>query len=70
MMKIMTSLVIGLAVLSKFSFPSARRRVEFARDEDSFFIRGEEPFGYHPELGGYPDLYNHLSHHGCVSRDV
>ena len=29
-------------------------------DEPNGFINGKEPFGYHPEMGGYPDLYNHL----------
>ena len=29
-------------------------------DEPKGFISGKEPFGYHPEMGGYPDLYNHL----------
>ena len=31
-----------------------------APDEENIFIRDEEPFGYHPQKGCYPDLYNHL----------
>jgi hypothetical protein len=27
-----------------------------APDEGKRFIRGEDPFGYHPKMGGYPDL--------------
>ena len=33
---------------------------ENAPDEENIFIRDEEPFGYHPKKGCYPDLYNHL----------
>ena len=31
-----------------------------APDEENIFIRDEEPHGYHPQKGCYPDLYNHL----------
>ena len=33
---------------------------ESAPDEENIFIRDEEPFGYHPKKGCYPDLDNHL----------
>jgi hypothetical protein len=29
-------------------------------DEKKIFIHDEEPFEYYPQMGGYPDLYNHL----------
>jgi hypothetical protein len=31
-----------------------------APDEEDLFIRDEEPFGYHPKMGVYPDLDNSL----------
>ena len=31
-----------------------------APDEENIFIHGEESFGYHPQKGCYPDLYNHF----------
>jgi len=31
-----------------------------AGDEWKGLIRGEEPFAYHPKMGRYADLYNHL----------
>jgi hypothetical protein len=31
-----------------------------APDEEDIFIRDGELFGYHPKMGGYPALYNHL----------
>jgi hypothetical protein len=31
-----------------------------ATDEGKGFISGEEPFAYHPEIGRYADLHNHL----------
>ncbi len=37
-------------------------------DEGNRFISGEEPFGYHPKTGGYPDLYNPLLDHMRASR--
>jgi hypothetical protein len=29
-------------------------------DEGQYCLSDGEPFGYHPKMGGYPDLYNHL----------
>jgi hypothetical protein len=31
-----------------------------AADEGKGFISGEEPFAYHPKMGRYADLHNHL----------
>jgi hypothetical protein len=32
-----------------------------AADERKGFISGEEPFAFHPKMGRYADLHNHLS---------
>jgi hypothetical protein len=41
-----------------FTLPSGRCTDE--RIEDDVFLRWGGAVGYHPKMGGYPDLYNHL----------
>jgi hypothetical protein len=44
----------------RWCFTAERRRCEDRLDERKALSGGGGLFGYHPELGGYPDLYNHL----------
>ena len=41
-------------------FTAKSERGKHSPDEPNGFISRREPFGYHPEMGRYPDLYNHL----------
>jgi hypothetical protein len=41
-----------------------------ALDEPNGFITGTEPYGYHPEMGGYPDRYNHLLAGTCQASST
>jgi hypothetical protein len=44
----------------KEGFTAKPARSKGGLDEAHGFISAREPFGYHPEMGGYPGLHNHL----------
>ena len=45
---------------SKCGFTAERRGSNAGLDKEKAFICGGRAFGYHPKMGAYPDLYNHL----------
>jgi hypothetical protein len=44
----------------KRGFTIGTGRSKAGPDEVKGFVSGAEPFGYHPKMGFYPDLFNHL----------
>ena len=49
-----------MQVCVKRGFTTEIGRSKAGLDETKGFITGAEPFGYHPRMGCYPDLFNHL----------